>query len=116
MGFFLRLVAVPRSTLRLRHTRPSSVYARRYCELARESGGAGYYAALSPSAAGSRGGKRRAAASPRMLGISGRFWLSEFRKSVFPRVCARVKPPSRLASRGGDFERTAACACIKRRY
>lgn len=32
MGFFLRLTAVPRSTLRLRHARPSNVYPRRRCE------------------------------------------------------------------------------------
>lgn len=32
MEFFLRLTAVLRSTLRLRHARSSSVYARRYCE------------------------------------------------------------------------------------
>ena len=32
MGFFLRLTAVLRSILRLRHARPSSVYARRCCE------------------------------------------------------------------------------------
>jgi len=114
MGFFLRLVAVPRSTLRLRHTRPSSVYARRYCELARESLAITLLSPPRHQAGEGRG---------ELLPLPARnFWpFLAFRILQKCPTCAReTAPPSRVALRHGavtlNGPRHAACACVKRRY